>query len=92
MIINDAFSCGTPVVAFDSGVAPDLIRSEKAGYVAEHGNVDDFRSGLLKCLLEKDKSEDHGEAVESRKMCTPGFQAKRYRKLFEELLVTSKSV
>lgn len=86
MIINDAFACGTPVVAYDSGVAPDLVKSEDTGYVAVHSNVSDFRSGLFKCLFKKEINENNGDLLELRKVCTPVFQAKRYRTLFEELL------
>ncbi len=93
MVINDAFVCGTPVVAFDSGVAPDLIKNEWAGYVAESCNVDDFRSGLVKCLYNNNKENENDRGIlESRKICTPSFQAKRYRVLFEELLTTHKCV
>ena len=86
MIINDAIACGTPVVAYDSGVAPDLIKSEDAGYVAIHSDVNDFRSGLVKCLSKMEINENNEDLLELRKMCTHGYQAKQYSKLFEELV------
>jgi glycosyltransferase involved in cell wall biosynthesis len=46
MMISQSMLCGTPVVAFNMGIAPDLIRSEENGYIAQIGDVRDFVRGL----------------------------------------------
>lgn len=44
MMINQAMMCSTPVVAFDIGVASDMIIQSKTGYSSELGDVDSFAS------------------------------------------------
>ena len=46
MMINESIMCGTPVVAFDMGVANDLIITKETGYVAELGNSSDLAKGM----------------------------------------------
>lgn len=46
MMVNQSLSCGTPVIAFDVGVASELIISMKTGYCASYGNVKDFAKGM----------------------------------------------
>ncbi len=53
MMIPEAMMCGTPVVAFNMGGAPDLIDHEENGYLAELADTSDLASGILR-LLEAD--------------------------------------
>lgn len=46
MMINQSIMCGTPVVAFEMGVANDLVESFKTGYKAKINDVFDFAYGL----------------------------------------------
>lgn len=50
MMINQALMCGTPVVAFDTGVAQDLVIRGKTGYKARLGDVDDLVQGIQSLL------------------------------------------
>lgn len=50
MMINEAIMCGTPVVAFDMGVAQDLVHTGKTGYLAELKNSEDLASGIRHIL------------------------------------------
>ena len=45
-MINQSIMCGTPVIAFNIGVANDLVISKKTGYCAKHENLDDLVFGL----------------------------------------------
>jgi glycosyltransferase involved in cell wall biosynthesis len=54
MMLNEAVSCGIPVVAFDMGVAKDLISFPNTGYKAELNNNYDFANGLYQILFTKD--------------------------------------
>jgi glycosyltransferase involved in cell wall biosynthesis len=45
-MINQSIMCGTPVIAFNIGVAIDLVISKKTGYCAKHENLDDLVYGL----------------------------------------------
>lgn len=55
MMIPEAMLCGTPVVAFDTGGAPDWIEHQVNGYLAKHADVSDFAAGIVK-MLSMDKS------------------------------------
>jgi glycosyltransferase involved in cell wall biosynthesis len=50
MMINQSLMCGTPVVAFEMGVANDLVISGKTGYRAKLRDSDDFANGINKIL------------------------------------------
>lgn len=51
MMINQALMCGTPVVAFNTGVAQDLVITGKTGYKARSGDVADLAQGIS-CLID----------------------------------------
>jgi glycosyltransferase involved in cell wall biosynthesis len=46
MMINEALMCGTPAVAFEMGVASDLIVNYKNGFVADLKSSDSLKTGL----------------------------------------------
>ena len=84
MMINQAFMCETPVVAFHVGVAPDLIKTKQAGFLAQNFSADDFSLGLNQCLFEKnDQVDDISQAL--REVCRSATQANRYISLFQEI-------
>ena len=45
-IILESMACGTPVVAFDTGGVPDVVRHMQTGYLAKYADVDDLSTGL----------------------------------------------
>jgi len=50
MMINQSITCGTPVIAFDIGVAQDLVINMITGYLAEIGNVKELAFGIKQIL------------------------------------------
>ena len=64
LMVNQSLICGTPVIAFDTGVAPDLIYDESAGYIAKLGDVNDFAKGLATII--KRNSGDDGVNVREK--------------------------
>ena len=46
-IMCEALACGTPVVGFDIGGLPDLITSEKTGYLAKPFDLKQLQQGIL---------------------------------------------
>ena len=49
-MINQSIMSGRPVVAFNMGVAPDLVLNGETGYVADIKDSRDFSMGLHKIL------------------------------------------
>lgn len=58
MMINQSLMCGTPVVAFDTGVAQDLVNDE-TGYRAKLGDAHDLAHGIAQVL----NRDDSGRAA-----------------------------
>lgn len=55
MMVNQSLMTGTPVVAFKTGVAMDLIKSESNGYLAEKKDHLDLANGIMKIIFKSDK-------------------------------------
>lgn len=53
LVSIESQACGTPVVSFNVGGVPDHVHPGVTGYLAEPGNVSDFRAGVME-LLEDD--------------------------------------
>lgn len=51
IMIPEAMMCGTPVVAFDTGGAPDLIKTMKTGYLASRKDSSDLANGIYALLF-----------------------------------------
>jgi glycosyltransferase involved in cell wall biosynthesis len=51
MVINQSLMCGTPVVAFNMGVAKDFIKNGVTGYKAEIRNENELANGIYSLLI-----------------------------------------
>lgn len=56
-VVMEALSCGTPVVGFNVGGIPDMIRHKENGYLAKYKDADDVSEGIKFCL--KNKIQGH---------------------------------
>lgn len=63
-MINQSIMCGTPVVAFETGVALDLVITGESGYRAVLRDPEDMARGILKIL-----QMPAGEMEMMRKQC-----------------------
>lgn len=92
MMIPEAMMCGTPVVAFNAGGAPDLIENMKTGYLANFADPGDLTYGILR-LLESDnnKAVQVSASRAAKEKHSPELVAKRYCELFQSLLATQVS-
>lgn len=88
LVIQESMSCGTPIVSFNIGGVPDLVRSGITGYLAEPENALDFCSGIVK-LLDNHNLRDlmsqncRAIAIEEYRL---ELQAKRYIELYHQVL------
>ena len=86
MMVNQSIMSGTPVVAFEMGVAVDLVISGKTGYLAKFGDCIDLSLGLEKVLKLTNK-----ESIVYSKNCrqtaidlfTNNIQAENFMKVVE---------
>ena len=85
IIINEAYLCEKPVVAFDVGVASDILQSNHAGYVIKNYDVNKFSNALYKYLFEFN-SIDQDRSINLKEQLSITHQAKGYISLFKEIL------
>jgi glycosyltransferase involved in cell wall biosynthesis len=88
MMILESLACGTPVAAFDMGVAKDVLVEGETGYVARLKDASDLAEGIGRILLEdtlaaQKMSNACRELAEAR--LAPRVQAQAFAKLFSFL-------
>ena len=81
-------ACGTPVVGFDTGGIPDMVRPGETGWLAETGNVRALREAIEQALSNANERERMAErcrevAVEEYRL---EVQARAYQELYREIL------
>jgi len=85
--VIESMACGTPVIAFDIGGMPDMIKHEFNGYLAKPFDVDSLSNGITWILnnLESKKISDNAReyAVTNYKIETVSG---KYFKLYQDIL------
>ena len=76
--------CKTPVVTFNIGIATDIIKDNRSGYIAKNFDPLDFSKGILKFLTNHNYIENIDKSIINK--LTIKNQALQYRELFEDLL------
>lgn len=85
--VLEAMACGTPVVGFDAGGIPDMVRTGKTGLLVPVGNIDALRTAIIELL--------HSETrLEMASVCrrivmeeyTRELQVSRYAELYRSSL------
>jgi glycosyltransferase involved in cell wall biosynthesis len=88
LVLQESMSCGTPMVSFNVGGVPDLVRSEITGYLAEPENIQDFAYGIVQ-LLENQKLRDQ-MSQNCREIALAEYplelQAQRYIEVYQQVL------
>lgn len=86
LMIPESLLCGTPVVAFPTGGAPDWIKPGVNGYLAEFGDARDFARGI-ESLLGLDMEKVATSARDSVELLhRPDIVADQHLQLYRELL------
>lgn len=49
-VVMESLSCGTPVVGFNVGGIPDMIKHKENGYLAKYKDAEDLAEGISYCL------------------------------------------
>jgi len=86
--VLESMACGTPVVGFNVGGIPDMVRSGETGWLAEVGSVRALRQALDTALRDDEARRRMGkrcrEVVEEEYALE--VQARRYRDLYRQMV------
>ena len=89
--ILESMACGTPVIGFDTGGIPEMVRHMQTGLLAKAGNSKDLAENIRWMLDHRKERLKMGE--NARKIAIQEFsqeiQANRYIKLYQSLKDTS---
>jgi glycosyltransferase involved in cell wall biosynthesis len=88
LVLQESMACGTPMVSFNIGGVPDLVRSNQTGYLATPENIDDFRNGIIELLEDKNLRQQMREKCREIVIAEYSLelQAQRYIKLYQDIL------
>jgi glycosyltransferase involved in cell wall biosynthesis len=86
--VLESMACGTPVVGFDTGGIPDMVRPGETGWLAETRNVRALRDAIEQALADGAAREQRGQRGRGvvEKEYTLERQARRYRDLYRRIL------
>jgi glycosyltransferase involved in cell wall biosynthesis len=88
LVAQESVTCGTPVVSFNVGGVPDIVRPGLTGYLAEPGKGEDFRAGIIKLL--EDDALRRRMASQCREIALREYpleqQTRRYLELYRRVL------
>lgn len=88
LVLQESMACGTPMVSFDVGGVPELVRPGQTGYLAKPEDAEDFKNGIVE-LLEDDKLRN-GLGHQCRAIAVEEYslalQVKRHIKLYKSVI------
>jgi glycosyltransferase involved in cell wall biosynthesis len=88
LVVIEALACGTPVVGFDVGGVPEMVRPGETGLLAQIKDIEALREAIVEILENPAMREEVSEncrriAVEEYAL---DVQARRYAELYEAVL------
>jgi peptidoglycan hydrolase CwlO-like protein len=86
--ILEAMSCGTPVIGFDVGGIPDLVKDRVTGRLVPYKDISQLAAAILECVFNPAQVQQMGQTcrqvIEENYSLTT--QAERYLSLYKDLL------
>jgi glycosyltransferase involved in cell wall biosynthesis len=94
--VTEAFACGTPVVGYDTGGIPELVKPGTTGYLAKVGDVGELAAAIRRSL---DEVKGQGMSRACREIAVAEYDSKvqaarfieLYRQAMERMRSTGKS-
>jgi glycosyltransferase involved in cell wall biosynthesis len=86
--VIESLACGTPVVGFDAGGIPDMVRPGLTGYLAPVADAAGLRDAILKVIGDPDARRRMGEQCRQVAVQEYSFdvQAAAYVRLYQSLI------
>jgi glycosyltransferase involved in cell wall biosynthesis len=83
----ESMSCGTPVVGFDVGGIPDMVKEGETGFLAPASSIPGLAAAFMAAFSDRDRLRDCGARARARVEAfhAPQVQAKAYLSLYEKL-------
>jgi glycosyltransferase involved in cell wall biosynthesis len=88
LVLQESMACGTPLVAFNVGGVPDIVRPGITGYLAESENYDDLKNGIVYLLEDKhlrEKMAQQGREITLQEFSLE-LQVQRHIKMYDEAI------
>ena len=61
LVTMEAMACGLPIVAFNGGALPNLVKNYKNGLLVNHNNVEEFTKIIYEIFSDKNKLSNYGK-------------------------------
>ena len=92
--ILESMACATPVISYDVGVVPEIVKNNENGIICSKSNPEEIAAGILFFYnMEKEKRSRFG--LNARKMialnCSAEIIGKKYLDLFIQIIEQSAS-
>jgi len=85
--VMEALACATPVVAFNTGGIPDMVKHLENGYIAEYQNAEDLATGIEWLYQDENAPEIQKEARKSILMhFSEAVIAEKHLNLYQSIL------
>jgi glycosyltransferase involved in cell wall biosynthesis len=86
--VMESMACGTPVVGFDVGGIPDMVRPGLTGFLAPPGDINALRSSIIQLIKDDELVKEMAENCRqiAVKEYTLEVQAGRYLELYKQIL------
>lgn len=87
LVLQESMACGTPMISFNIGGVPDLVRPEITGYLAEPDDWQAFRHQILQLLEDKNQQQKMSKLCReiAIKEYSIELQAQKYKEIYQQL-------
>jgi glycosyltransferase involved in cell wall biosynthesis len=86
--VLEALACGTPVIGFDTGGIPDMVRPGVTGLLVPAGSSTALKSAILTLIYDRDARQEM--SLNCRRIAEDEYslenQAREYIRLYEQIL------
>ncbi len=92
LVLQESMACGTPMVSFNIGGVPDLVRPGKTGYLAAPEDAKDFCQGIVLLLTDTALREQLGQNCRAVALAEYPLelQAQRYIEIYRDRLINGR--